>query len=62
MFIHSVKVPRLYKTASKIVQQVKENGASLKDLLYKKKHPVRIFIFKLKYHFLKLLAIERIVV
>ncbi|KAI4503501.1 hypothetical protein M0802_001723 [Mischocyttarus mexicanus] len=38
-FIHSVKVPRLYKLASKIVQDVQENGASLKTLIFAKKHP-----------------------
>ncbi|KAK2581801.1 hypothetical protein KPH14_002274 [Odynerus spinipes] len=38
-FVHSVKVPRLYKIASKIVQDVQENGASLKSLVFSKKHP-----------------------
>ncbi|GLV35869.1 hypothetical protein CBL_09936 [Carabus blaptoides fortunei] len=42
MFIHSLKVPRLYKTASKIVKPVKENGSTLKDLLYKKQHPTSL--------------------
>lgn len=41
MYDHSIKVPRLYKTAAKIAQQVKENGSSLKQLVYEKKHPVR---------------------
>lgn len=41
MFEHSIKVPRLYKTAAKIAQNVKENGASLKQLVYEKKHAVR---------------------
>ncbi|GLV35856.1 Nop2/Sun-like domain containing protein 5 [Carabus blaptoides fortunei] len=53
MFIHSVKVPRLYKTASKIVEQVKENGASLKDLLYKKQHPNLKGIYSLVLNVLK---------
>lgn len=39
-FVHSVKVPRLYKTASKIVRDVRENGGSLKTLIYEQKHPV----------------------
>lgn len=39
-FVHSVKVPRLYKKTAEIVQQVAENGASLKQLIYQKKHPV----------------------
>ncbi|XP_012282913.1 probable 28S rRNA (cytosine-C(5))-methyltransferase [Orussus abietinus] len=38
-FVHSVKVPRLYKTAAKVVQSVKEEGASLKELVYKGNHP-----------------------
>lgn len=40
-FNHSIRVPRLYKTAAKIVEQVKEEGASIKHLIYEqKKHPV----------------------
>lgn len=39
-FKHSVKVPRLYKIAAKIVQQVREEGASIKHLVYQAKHPV----------------------
>lgn len=39
-FIHSVKVPRLYKTVAKVVQNVQENGASLKQLIYQQKHTV----------------------
>lgn len=39
-FVHSVKVPRLYKIASKIVRDVQENGASLKTLIFSEKHPV----------------------
>nr|XP_050844507.1 28S rRNA (cytosine-C(5))-methyltransferase [Vespula vulgaris]XP_050844508.1 28S rRNA (cytosine-C(5))-methyltransferase [Vespula vulgaris] len=38
-FVHSVKVPRLYKIASKIVRDVQENGASLKTLIFSEKHP-----------------------
>ncbi|XP_043269508.1 28S rRNA (cytosine-C(5))-methyltransferase [Venturia canescens] len=38
-FVHSIKVPRLYKTTAKIVQKVAEDGASLKQLIYEKKHP-----------------------
>lgn len=47
MFEHSVKVPRLYKTAARIAQKVKEDGSSLKELVYEKKHPVRIIFFKI---------------
>ncbi|XP_011300934.1 probable 28S rRNA (cytosine-C(5))-methyltransferase [Fopius arisanus] len=38
-FVHSIPVPRLYKTAAKTVRQVTEEGASLKQLIYEKKHP-----------------------
>ncbi|KAL0268730.1 UNVERIFIED_CONTAM: hypothetical protein PYX00_010553 [Menopon gallinae] len=37
-FVHSVKVPRLYKTASLIVKRVVENGESLKQLVYSSRH------------------------
>lgn len=40
-FVHSVKVPRLYKTASLIVKRVVENGESLKQLIYSSRHKVR---------------------
>ncbi|XP_046740778.1 28S rRNA (cytosine-C(5))-methyltransferase [Diprion similis] len=39
VFEHSIKVPRLYKTVAKIVQTVREDGASLKQLVYLKQHP-----------------------
>lgn len=39
-FVHSVRVPRLYKVTAKTVQTVVEDGASLKELVYAKKHPV----------------------
>ncbi|XP_033198044.1 nop2/Sun-like domain containing protein 5 [Bombus vancouverensis nearcticus] len=38
-FVHSIKVPRLYKSAAKIVQEVREKGGSLKSLIYRQKHP-----------------------
>lgn len=38
-FVHSVKVPRLYKIAAKVIKDVQENGASLKTLVFSKKHP-----------------------
>ncbi|XP_043498801.1 28S rRNA (cytosine-C(5))-methyltransferase [Polistes fuscatus] len=38
-FVHSIKVPRLYKIASKIVRDVQENGASFKSLIFSEKHP-----------------------
>ncbi|XP_068966319.1 28S rRNA (cytosine-C(5))-methyltransferase [Bombus flavifrons] len=38
-FVHSIKVPRLYKSAAKIVQEVREKGGSLKSLIYGQKHP-----------------------
>ena len=42
-FEHSVKVPRFYKITAKTVQNVEEEGASLKQLVYEKKHPVSNF-------------------
>ncbi|KAJ8980768.1 hypothetical protein NQ317_016017 [Molorchus minor] len=41
MFQHSVKVPRLYKTAAKIAKDVKEGNGSIKNLVYEhqRKHP-----------------------
>ncbi|XP_076633629.1 nop2/Sun-like domain containing protein 5 [Colletes latitarsis] len=38
-FIHSVKVPRLYKSSAKVVRDIREKGGSLKSLIYEKKHP-----------------------
>ncbi|XP_060816364.1 28S rRNA (cytosine-C(5))-methyltransferase [Bombus pascuorum] len=38
-FVHSIKVPRLYKSAAKIIQEVREKGGSLKSLIYGQKHP-----------------------
>ncbi|XP_032665045.1 probable 28S rRNA (cytosine-C(5))-methyltransferase [Odontomachus brunneus] len=38
-FVHSVKVPRIYKITADIVRCVQERGASLKTLIYEKKHP-----------------------
>ncbi|XP_076291022.1 nop2/Sun-like domain containing protein 5 [Lasioglossum baleicum] len=38
-FVHSIKVPRLYKSAAKVVQEVRENGGSLKSLIYQQRHP-----------------------
>ncbi|XP_076648392.1 nop2/Sun-like domain containing protein 5 [Halictus rubicundus] len=38
-FVHSIKVPRLYKSASNVVREVRENGGSLKSLIYQQRHP-----------------------
>ncbi|XP_011702936.1 PREDICTED: probable 28S rRNA (cytosine-C(5))-methyltransferase [Wasmannia auropunctata] len=38
-FVHSITVPRIYKFTADIVRRVRENGASLKTLIYEKKHP-----------------------
>ncbi|XP_018055343.1 PREDICTED: probable 28S rRNA (cytosine-C(5))-methyltransferase isoform X1 [Atta colombica] len=38
-FVHSVTVPRIYKITADIVRRVREDGASLKTLIYEKKHP-----------------------
>lgn len=57
MFEHSIKVPRLYKTAAKIVERIKKEGSSVKQLVYEKKHPVsipfylHIYVIKLFYFF-----------
>ncbi|KAF5291173.1 hypothetical protein FQA39_LY14415 [Lamprigera yunnana] len=37
MFVHSERVPRLYKIASNILKDVVENSASLKELIYTQK-------------------------
>lgn len=46
MFEHSVKVPKLYKVAANIIKEVKENGSSLKQLVYHGKHPVSFWGYK----------------
>ncbi|XP_018406874.1 PREDICTED: probable 28S rRNA (cytosine-C(5))-methyltransferase [Cyphomyrmex costatus] len=38
-FVHSVSVPRIYKVTADIVRRVREDGASLKTLIYEGKHP-----------------------
>lgn len=45
-FVHSVKVPRLYKTVAGIVQKVQENGASLKQLIYQQRHTVSCHVLQ----------------
>lgn len=40
MFDHSIKVPRLYKISAKYAKEASENGTSIKQLVYEKKHPV----------------------
>jgi len=40
---HSVKVPRLYKEASKALKQIEENGEGLKTAVHSVKHPVISF-------------------
>lgn len=41
-FVHSVMVPRIYKATANIVRRVREDGASLKTLIYEKNHPVSV--------------------
>lgn len=41
-FVHSIKVPRIYKAASVIAKKVVEEGGSLKDLVYSSGHKVSI--------------------
>ncbi|XP_026669434.1 probable 28S rRNA (cytosine-C(5))-methyltransferase [Ceratina calcarata] len=52
-FVHSVKVPRLYKTATKIVREVRENSGSLKSLIYQQNHPNVSAIYSLCINTLK---------
>jgi len=42
VFVHSVTVPRIYKFTADIVRRVREDGASLKALIYERKHPVSV--------------------
>ncbi|XP_020280184.1 probable 28S rRNA (cytosine-C(5))-methyltransferase [Pseudomyrmex gracilis] len=37
-YVHSVKVPRLYKCTADIVRRARENGANLKSLIFETKH------------------------
>lgn len=48
MFEHSIKVPRLYKTAAKIVKEASETGASIKQLVYEAKHVRVTKIYRLE--------------
>lgn len=45
VFIHSVRVPRLYKVAATVAKQYSEGVAGIKELVYggKKKHPVSMY-------------------
>ncbi|KAL0108246.1 hypothetical protein PUN28_015059 [Cardiocondyla obscurior] len=38
-FVHSITVPRIYKLTADVVRRVREDGASLKTLIFEKKHP-----------------------
>ncbi|XP_014211806.1 probable 28S rRNA (cytosine-C(5))-methyltransferase [Copidosoma floridanum] len=38
-FVHSIRVPRLYKESAKTVQKVLAEGASFKSLVFKPNHP-----------------------
>lgn len=40
MFEHSIPVPRLYRAASKITENVSKKEDSVKNLIYQAKHPV----------------------
>lgn len=42
-FQHSVKVPRLFKMAARIVKEAAENRVNVKELVYKTKHTVISF-------------------
>ncbi|XP_066584129.1 28S rRNA (cytosine-C(5))-methyltransferase [Prorops nasuta] len=38
-FMHSSKVPRIYKVSAKVIKSVREEGGSLKSLIFEKRHP-----------------------
>lgn len=46
-FVHSIKVPRVYKRASAIARKVVEEGANLKELIYSSGHEVRNAVLRL---------------
>lgn len=45
--IHSIKVPRLYKSAATVLSKVKE-GENVRNIVGKIKHPVSILFRKFK--------------
>lgn len=49
MFEHSIPVPRLYRSAAKIAENVNNNKGSLKDLVYQTKHPVSSLVLCMLY-------------
>ncbi|XP_029667829.1 probable 28S rRNA (cytosine-C(5))-methyltransferase isoform X1 [Formica exsecta] len=54
-FVHSVKVPRIYKFTADIVRRVQEDGASLKTLIYEKNHSNIAGIYGLSMNTLRML-------
>lgn len=52
MYEHSIKVPRLYKLAAKIVKDFKENGANVKELIFRSRGEVNYIYFRLSHYFL----------
>ncbi|XP_044265060.1 28S rRNA (cytosine-C(5))-methyltransferase [Tribolium madens] len=62
MFDHSIKVPRLYKTASKIAKEVSAGKGSIKQLVYECKHPNIKALYALLVHtFQKSADIEKLI-
>lgn len=57
-FKHSVPVPRLLKCAARYVREACENGASIKELVYEGKHPVRDFEVRFPCCFVYLCLLE----
>ncbi|EFA10277.1 28S rRNA (cytosine-C(5))-methyltransferase [Tribolium castaneum] len=62
MFDHSIRVPRLYKTASKIAKEVSSGKGSIKQLVYECKHPNIKALYALIVHtFQKSAHIEKLI-
>ena len=42
-YVHSIKVPRLYKESAKAVKKVSVDGASFKGIVFSQNHPVSYY-------------------
>lgn len=61
MFDHSIKVPRLYKSAAKIAKEVSESKGSIKQLVYESKHPVSLRLCHVCFPKFEILEYQRII-
>lgn len=43
-FVHSIKVPKIYKTAAKVVETVVQGGGGLKQVFYSTAKTVSVFL------------------